>query len=248
MTSHHHNSEIPHSQCQTDPIDAYPSLKDLTVGFSACLQAKIIEDLETKENTSTPKSDVFFNKFHLMEYLRANSKDAPSIDEIFSFTYQLYSLKRLSGECLILTLMYMLRVSKSSGIKIFNANWRQFVFTATITAQKVCNSIHLCNLEFEDCFTDLSSEEIFDMDGEFFNLMKHKYEVDLAFFQNIFEILAYALEDKSKKKWKLNEQKINKIIKRSKTFDEDEEEENDLSKFVSERMYNIDLDKLDWET
>ena len=79
-----------------------------------------------------------------------DNQSIPSLDTIYNFFYYIYKKTQLNSECIIMTMIYLERLIKTSKNRfcINHSNWKSVLYACMIMSSKVWDDLSMWNIDF----------------------------------------------------------------------------------------------------
>jgi hypothetical protein len=146
----------------------------------------------TKLKSFILKQSEIFDDDYIYSIQRIHSKKyapIPDPQQIFEFCANIMCLTKMEKEIIIITLIYLERLTFNTGLLLTSRNWRRTIFTAMIIASKLWDDNSFENTHYAQIFTHLSIGEINLLERTFLELIGYKMHIKRSEYFNYFLIL-----------------------------------------------------------
>ena len=146
----------------------------------------------TKLKSFILKQSEIFDDDYIYSIQRIHSKKyvpIPDPQQIFEFCANIMCLTKMEKEIIIITLIYLERLTFNTGLLLTSRNWRRTIFTAMIIASKLWDDDSFENTHYAQIFTHLSIGEINLLERTFLELIGYKVHIKRSEYFNYFFIL-----------------------------------------------------------
>ncbi|CAG9318170.1 unnamed protein product [Blepharisma stoltei] len=239
MPSKINNTKHESNHCR---ISIYPSQQEVFESLSSILHDLFCESAKNSTKKASLPAGSCSNNFKADFLNCGQNKVKFDRKVILDFVSYVCNSAKLNAECCSLIYIYIKRFLEITEIPIGESNWMKILFISALTSQKVFSSNHLDTYEFVQLFPEMDVETICLMEIEFLNLFSCKYEINSEIFERHYNEL-------NKKQsagclWLYNVEMVKRAIYRSKWMTPDEND-GDLTKFVSISKSTLNLDELE---
>jgi hypothetical protein len=133
---------------------------------------------ETESVLEHPKAIIF----HDREDLRASGSTCervPSLTELVTFFQDLYTKSQMEMECIIMSLIYMERLTKETkgAVQVRSHNWKSLLVSAMIMSSKVWDDLSMWNADFSAVCPSFTLRRINDLELAFLEFLKYNVKV-----------------------------------------------------------------------
>ena len=101
----------------------------------------------------------------------------PDPQTIFDYVADIILLTKMEKEVIILSLIYIERLTFNTGLLLTSRNWRRILLTAMIVSSKIWDDNSYENDQFSKVFTNLGVSEINSLERIFLELINYKVYV-----------------------------------------------------------------------
>jgi len=139
-----------------------------TIGAKVVVPGTVVECKPSEAENSPPRRVV------------AQASDGlPSVSEVATFLYTIFSTAQCSVDCTIVCLIYLERFTKTSNLTLTAKNWRSLTATSMLLASKVWDDLSMVNADFAT-FLGYTLEQINGWEKSFLSGMKYDVRVSAS--------------------------------------------------------------------
>lgn len=142
---------------------------------------------------NSSKFDIFIRPKDFQLQLQASYEQEPhasipSVQEIARFIQRIYSRAQMESECIIMTLIYVERLLKSTSgfLQLQTSNWRCILFCSMIMASKVWDDLSMCNADFSKIWPELSLQEINELELTYLQAVEYNVRVSAVSYAKYY--------------------------------------------------------------
>ncbi|KAL3666029.1 hypothetical protein V7S43_008822 [Phytophthora oleae] len=112
----------------------------------------------------------------------------PTISEIASFVKHVFSRAQMESECIIMSLVYVERLLKSTSgcLQLRGENWRRLVFCSMVMASKVWDDLSMTNADFSKIWPELSLKQINELELVYLSAVEYNVRVSAASYAKYY--------------------------------------------------------------
>jgi hypothetical protein len=150
------------------------------------------KDTTTKEH---PKAVIF----HDYEYLKAGpdyKARVPPLNELILFFRDLYTKSQMETECIIMSLIYMERLTKETkgGVQVLPHNWKSLLVSAMIMSSKVWDDLSMWNADFSQVCPSFTLKRINQLELALLDFLKYNVKVSASdYAKYYFHLRSYCV-------------------------------------------------------
>eukprot|EP01135_Chromosphaera_perkinsii_P012043 Nk52_evm6s2578 gene=Nk52_evmTU6s2578 len=177
------------NSCSTLHVDetvTTPDLEDTLHCFSLALQYTI----SAGHQQPSPKFDKVFDE---MEFPLNNepvprdyNKTVPDLEDIYEFAHSLFKAASLTGESVIITLVYIERLITNTELTLHASNWKRVVLGATMLASKVWDDQAVWNVDFCSILPDIPVSDMNDLERDFLEMILFNVSVNAGVYATYY--------------------------------------------------------------
>eukprot|EP00941_MAST-03F_sp_MAST-3F-sp1_P006376 g6376.t1 len=119
--------------------------------------------------------DIFGTSFSLEKC--SPKHKIPDAKMVYEFMRKLFVNARLSAECSVVCLIYVERLMKLSGLRLYRYNWRPVMLCGLLLASKIWQDMAAWNIEFSNIYTQFSLKNINKLERMFVQRLDWKLVV-----------------------------------------------------------------------
>jgi Cyclin len=113
----------------------------------------------------------------------------PGEDEIYNISKNIIIRSKMEKECSIISLIYIDRLKKLTGIGPNDRNWKRLLFISLVLASKVWDDESYENHNFADVFSNISLKDLNNMEVTFLNLVDYKVGITKSEYARYYFLL-----------------------------------------------------------
>ncbi|KAJ5080797.1 cyclin y isoform a [Anaeramoeba ignava] len=159
----------------------------------------IIEGISQALFFQIGKEENIKEEFEIFEEPINWRKKNPNLKELRTFIENIQSSAELPSEVLIISLIYIERLIKKTGIKLNKFNWRKIVLSSLLLSLKVWDDFSVWNIDWIEMFPEISIQEMNELEKKFLEFISYQVLVSGNTYAKYFfeiESLCYLLNRK----------------------------------------------------
>jgi len=170
-----------------------PDVDELLRSASIKICYHIKMGLESKEKVYL---DIFDERIHRLDNGVPDTDKVPSVDDIYQFISIIFDTEQLSAECAIMTLAYIERAIKLTGLTVDASNWRRVVLSTLILASKVWEDQAVWNVDFCSVFPHVTATDLAQLEKVLLRLLQFNVSLKSSdYTKYYFELREFAERD-----------------------------------------------------
>jgi hypothetical protein len=143
------------------------------------------------------RSEIFDEDFNYLIMKIAERRYIPPPDPqtVFDFMADIIILTKMEKEVIILSLIYIERLTFNTGILVTSRNWRRILLTAMIISSRIWDDSSFQNNHYSQVFANLGVSEINALERTFLELINYKvYVKQSEYFRYLLMLKTIALK------------------------------------------------------
>mmetsp|Transcript_25390 Transcript_25390/g.30092 ORF Transcript_25390/g.30092 Transcript_25390/m.30092 type:complete len:479 (-) Transcript_25390:178-1614(-) len=142
-----------------------------------------------------PKASIF----HDYEYLKAGpdfKARVPPLNELILFFRDLYTKSQMETECIIMSLIYMERLTKETkgGVQVLPHNWKSLLVSAMIMSSKVWDDLSMWNADFSQVCPSFTLKRINELELGLLEFLQYNVKVSASdYAKYYFHLRSYCV-------------------------------------------------------
>ena len=168
----------------------HPNVKGIIYAFGCFIHENIEQDNLLNQQINPNSLLYFFNeeKYFIEnpDKLKENAKEIlfahPSIQEICEFIELLQRCGKFRSECLVISIIYIMRLKSLTGVPISVTSWRPLILCSVMLAQKIWEDKQLASTYFAFVHPFMNADQVNKLEKVFLELIEYNVTIKMSIY------------------------------------------------------------------